>query len=272
MRRPSGAGTPSALRASWPPAALAIALAALATGGCASARYSRSLLPVGAGGSAPEILAEHATPIDAERVRLTREYLRIHNPELAAALPAADVAESISFEPRAIVVHYTAIPTLEETLEIFAGLHVDSKRELILANGRLNVGVQFVVDRDGTIYALYPETVIARHTIGLNHVAIGIENVGNGDLGRRRRASEPLTEAQLEANVALVRYLAGKYPSIDYLIGHSEYRQLERSKHPAHELFHEQLPAYRTDKVDPGRRFLKRLRRALSEAAGGPVG
>lgn len=271
MRRPPGAGTPRALRASLLPVVLALTPVALSTAGCASARYSRSLLPEGVGGSAPVVRTEHATTIDAERVRLTREYLRIHNPELAAALPAADVAESISFEPRVIVVHYTAIPALEETLETFAGPHIDSNRELILANGRLNVGVQFVVDRDGTIYALYPETAIARHTIGLNHVAIGIENVGDGDL-RRRRASAPLTEEQLEANVALVRYLAGKYPSIDYLIGHSEYRWLERPRHPAHELFREELPAYRTDKVDPGRRFLKRLRRELREAAGGPVG
>ena len=258
-------------RASLPPAVLAAALTALAIAGCGAARYSRSLLPAGAAGSRPEILAEHATPVDEERVRLTREYLRIHNPALAATLPAEDVARSISFEPRLIVVHYTAIPTLDETLRTFAGLHIDSNRELILANGLLNVGVQFVVDRDGTIYGLYPETVVARHTIGLNHVAIGIENVGDGDLGRRR-ATAPLTEEQLAANVALVRYLAGRYPSIDYLIGHSEYRQLERPRHPAHDLFHEELPAYRTDKVDPGRRFLGRLRRALRQAAGGPVG
>ena len=271
MGRPPRATRRSAPWGRLLPAALAVTLVGLSAAGCASARYSRSRLSAAAAGSRPQILAEHVTPVDEERVRLTREYLRIHNPALAATLPAEDVAESISFEPRLIVVHYTAIPTLEETLEAFAGLHIDSNRELILANGLLNVGIQFVVDRDGTIYGLYPETVIARHTIGLNHVAIGIENVGDGDLGRRR-ATAPLTAEQLEANVALVRYLAGRYPSIEYLIGHSEYRQLERPRHPAHDLFHEELPAYRTDKVDPGRRFLKRLRRALRQAAGGAVG
>ena len=84
----------------------------------------------------------------------------------------------------------------------------------------------------------------------------------------RRRPKAPLTEAQLVANIALVRYLAGRYESIDYLIGHSEYRQLERPAHPAHDLFHEELPEYRTEKIDPGRRFMKRLRRALRETAG----
>ena len=237
----------------------------------ASTRFGRSVLPPGVAGSQPNMSADHAMAIDEERVRLTKEYLRIHNPALAADLLEADVAESISFEPRLVVVHYTAIPTLGETLEAFEKLHIGADRELIRRNGLLNVGIQFVVDRDGTIYALYPETVIARHVIGLNHVAIGIENVGDGDL-RRRRAEAPLTEAQLEANVALVRYLVDRHPSIEYMIGHSEYRQLERTSHPAHDLFHEQLPAYRTEKSDPGRQFMRRLRRRLRQSAGGPVG
>jgi hypothetical protein len=232
----------------------------------ASTRFARSILPGGVGGPRPEILSEHQTTVDEERVRLTKEYLRIHNPALHADLPAEDLPDSISFQPRLIVVHFTAIPSLVETLETFAELHIGEDRELIRDNGLLNVGIQFVVDRDGTIYALYPETVIARHVIGLNHVAIGIENVADADL-RRRRALAPLTLAQLEANIALIRYLAGRYPSIDYLIGHSEYRQLERQAHPAHHLFHEELPDYRTEKSDPGRRFMKRLRRALREDA-----
>ena len=144
------------------------------------------------------IRADHALAIDAERVRLTKDYLAIHNPPLHAGLAAADQPESIAFEPRLVVVHYTAIPTLAGTLEAFAGLHIGPDRELIRRNGLLNVGIQFVVDRDGTIHALYPETVIARHVIGLNHVAIGIENVGDGDLPARwlpgrRRAEAPLT-------------------------------------------------------------------------------
>jgi hypothetical protein len=238
-----------------------MALILLATG-CTSARFARSILPAGVSGPTPEINADHSFPIDEERVRLTKEYLRIHNPALAAGLPDEDLAGSISFEPRIVVVHFTAIPTLAETLESFHTLQIGPDRELIRRNGLLNVGIQFVVDRDGTIYSLYPETVIARHVIGLNHAAIGIENVGNGDLGRRR-AEAPLTRSQLEANLSLVRYLAGRYPSIDFVIGHSEYRQLEHRAHPAHDLFHEELPAYRTEKIDPGKRFMKRLRRGL---------
>ncbi len=251
--------------------ALGLGLSLLLSGCTASARFARSVLPPGVAGPEPHISREHSMVIDEERIRLTRDYLQIHNPALLAELPDANLPESISFEPRLLVVHFTAIPTLTETLETFDKLHIGPDRELIRRNGLLNVGIQFVVDRDGTIHALYPETIIARHVIGLNHVAIGIENVGNGDL-RRRRAGAPLTEAQLEANVALVRHLVDRHPSIEYIIGHSEYRQLEHRAHPAHELFHEELPAYRTEKSDPGRRFMRRLRRRLRRSAGGPVG
>lgn len=230
--------------------------------GCAGMRYGRSVLPAGIDGPRPTIHEEHRTEITPERVRLTREYLRLHNPQALASLPPGDGAEGIRFTPRMIVVHYTAIPTLEETLETFAAPHISQDRELVRRNGLLNVGIQFVVDRDGTVYALYPETAIARHVIGLNHVAIGIENVGDGDL-QATDAATPLTEAQLAANVAVVRYLAGRYPTIRYLIGHHEYRRVERPGHPASALFHEANPAYRTEKSDPGPRFMKRLRRAL---------
>jgi len=240
-----------------------VAAALLALAGCsARARYERSLLPVDLSGPRPAIDASHATPIDAERVRLTRDYLALHDPAALDALPAGEGAAAIAFEPRMIVVHYTAIPTLEGTLRTFAPLEIAADRELVKRNGLLNVGIQFVVDRDGTIYSLYPETAIARHVIGLNRAAIGIENVGDGDLGERG-ARAPLTGAQLAANVALVRWLAGKYPSIAYLIGHQEYRDVEDPRHPAHALFHEEIADYRTGKSDPGERFLRRLRSEL---------
>ena len=250
---------------------IAVLAALLVLSGCAAARFERSRLPAGlaaATGAAPAIDPAHRTPIDPERVRLTREYLALHNPQLAASLPAADAPESIAFVPRMIVVHYTAIPTLKATLATFAPLEIDAGRELVARNGRLNVGIQYVVDRDGRIYSLYPETVIARHVIGLNHVAIGIENVGDADLGGPA-ARAPLTPAQLAANVALVRDLVRRHPTIEFLIGHHEYRDVEHPAHPAHRLFHEAIEGYRTEKVDPGKRFMRHLRRALRRTAGG---
>ncbi|MBZ0111221.1 MAG: N-acetylmuramoyl-L-alanine amidase [Thermoanaerobaculia bacterium] len=234
--------------------------------------FDRTVLPsdrLSSGTSEPPAVLEvHATTIDEERIHLTREYLAIHNPPLAATLPAEESLRSISFAPRIVVVHYTAIPTLEGTLFAFAEPIIGPDREVIRRNGRLNVGIHFVVDLDGTIYRLYPETVMSRHVIGLNHVAIGIENVGDADLGSTRHGSTPLTDAQLAANVKLIRYLAAKYSTLDYVIGHSEYTDLEDPTHPAHDLFYEAREDYRTEKSDPGRRFLRRLRRALHKPDG----
>lgn len=63
-----------------------------------------------------------------------------------------------------------------------------------------------MVDRDGSIYQLMPEKWMARHVIGLNHYAIGIENVG-GINGK-----DDLTDAQARANAFLVCYLKGNIP------------------------------------------------------------
>jgi len=224
--------------------------------------YDESLLPPGLDGTRPAIDERYLIEIDAQRVQLTRAYFAIHNHTLGAMLTGDDQA-AIQFNPQLLVVHYTVTPTLAETLEEFAPARIHSDRS-ISANGDLNVGVQFIVDRDGTIYRFYPEDVMARHAIGLNHVPIGIENVGAADLD----TGDPLAlnAAQLAANEALIRYLAGKYPDLRYMIGHSEYRDLENPSHPAHSLFQEDVPGYRTDKVDPGNRFLRALRARLAQA------
>jgi len=243
-------------------AILVLAASVVFAAGCATSRYGHARLPEGIRPVDVTISDAHRIEIGSDRVALTRDYLAIHQPEVALALPPGDDAEAIAFVPRIVVVHYTAIPTLQGTLDTFAPLEISGSREELRRNGLLNVGIQFVVARDGTIYASYPETAIARHVIGLNHVAIGIENVGDADLDGP--ADEvPLTAAQLEANVRLIRYLATKYPTIRWVIGHSEYRDLEDPRHPAHVLFSEAIDSYRTEKSDPGKRFLKRLRREL---------
>ncbi|UCF36005.1 MAG: N-acetylmuramoyl-L-alanine amidase [Acidobacteriota bacterium] len=228
--------------------------------------YRKALLPPGLAGGIPEIDESYLLEIDQRRIDLTREYLRIHQPETLATLPAVDSVEGISFVPQMVVVHFTDIPTLEETLEYFRPVEIEAGRPTIKANGLLNVGVQFIIDPEGRIYRSYPETVIARHTIGLNHVAIGIENVGTGDLGDRSSLS-PLTNAQVWANVQLIAYLAARHPSIRYVIAHSEYRDVEAPEHPAHRLFLEKFQDYRTEKIDPGERFMAELRRNLAQEA-----
>jgi N-acetyl-anhydromuramyl-L-alanine amidase AmpD len=136
--------------------------------------------------------------------------------------------------------------------------------------GKANVGVQFVIDLDGTIYQIMPDNYFARHCIGLNHCAIGFENVGRGDITEAGLRGEPqekpnLTLAQLKSNIQLIRYLKQKYPGIQLLIGHMEYTQLENPSHPGHDFFQENDPRYRTKKSDPGPRFMGALRKELDD-------
>ena len=149
-----------------------------------------------------------------------------------------------------IVVHFTAIPTLQGSFEAFDREELPSSRSDISGkNASANVSVPYLIDRDGSIYQLMPDNWMGRHVIGLNYSSIGIENVGK--LGT-------LTEKQLEANIALITHLQKKHSKIDYLIGHSDYRCFEETP-----LWLERDKDYRTEKNDPGETFMSRLQSAL---------
>lgn len=195
------------------------------------------------------VIEDRLLPWDAERQALTAAYLRGHR--TAADLPADD-ASLATLEPRLVVLHWTAGPTAVGAWNTFAPTRLAGRPELArVAGGDLNVSAHFLVDRDGRVQRLLPDTAVARHVIGLNHVALGIENVGGGERW-------PLTEAQVAANVALVRWLVGRHPGITHLIGHSEYQELE-----GHPYFEERDPSYRTVKPDPGADFLAAVRAGL---------
>ncbi len=166
--------------------------------------------------------------------------------------------EAPTIDPKMIVLHWTAIPTMEESFQAFEKPALPDWRPDIKNVSGLNVSSQFMVDRSGTIYSLMPETTMARHVIGLNHCAIGIENVGGSE-------GSPLTRAQLRANIRLVRYLAKKY-DIEYLIGHYEYTNFE-----GHELWLEKDSGYRTQKTDPGADFMEKVRKAVTDLHFKPV-
>ena len=170
-----------------------------------------------------------------------------------------DVVQDIpNIDPKIIVLHWTVFPTLEESYEAFKSPTLPDYRPDIEDISGLNVSAHFLIDRDGTIYRLMPETTMARHVIGLNHSSIGVENVGGTD-------KNPLTEAQLESNIWLVRYLASKY-DIEYLIGHYEYTNFEN-----HKYWLEKDDNYRTEKDDPGLDFMTKVRNATSELKFKPV-
>ena len=189
-------------------------------------------------------IVDRPIPFSQQRVAMTREYIRDHY-----GLDASD----IRIVPRIVVLHWTAVGTLEGSFNAFAPERVPGSRTDLTGAADVNVSAHFLVDRDGTAYRLMPETWMARHVIGLNYDAIGIENVGGTG------GAEDLTPAQVDANVRLIRYLAAKYPTIQYLIGHSEYRQFE-----GHALWRERDAGYRTEKIDPGARFLTAVRAGVA--------
>ena len=177
---------------------------------------------------------------DKQRFSLTREYQLQHY---------GIRSKSIKIEPKLIVLHWTSTPTLSATFKIFDSPTLSGspqKRDEL--NGNLNVSSHFLVDRDGRIYQLMPETWMARHVIGLNHYAIGIENVGGVN------NKEDLTEKQAKANAFLICYLKKKYPSIHEVIGHMDYL-----KYKGTSLWLEKDNKYQTHKQDPGTNFLQHV-------------
>ena len=113
--------------------------------------------------------------------------------------------------PHVIVIHYTD-GSYASTFNTFANDVPDSELHELPATS-----AHFVIDTDGTIHQLVSLGTIARHTVGLNWTAIGIEHVGYSDgqvLGDRR---------QITASLRLVHWLSCRYDiRVRNVIGHNE--------------------------------------------------
>jgi N-acetylmuramoyl-L-alanine amidase len=193
--------------------------------------------------SAQEIkIVDKPITYDSTRIKLTLQYLKERH---------GITQQTVNIEPKMIVLHWTAAKTMISTFSAFNKPTLDGDRTAISGASNLNVSSQFLIDRDGTIYRLMPENIFARHVIGLNYCAIGVENVGSNDF--------PLTAAQLQANEQLVRYLCKKY-AISYLIGHYEYSLFKGTS-----LWKESNPNYQTVKTDPGIDFMEQIRNNLKD-------
>jgi len=184
-------------------------------------------------------------PIDfgKERIAMTKSYIKQHY---------GLKVNNIKITPKIIVLHWTAEMSFDKSFKRLQPQKLLTDRKDIAKASALNVSAQFLVARDGTIFRLMPENWMARHVIGLNYSSIGVENVG----GKGNKIDD-LTPAQRKSNIALVKYLKAKYPSIEYLIGHHEYRQMESTS-----LWLEKDKGYRTVKSDPGKKFMSDIRRA----------
>jgi N-acetylmuramoyl-L-alanine amidase len=162
-----------------------------------------SLLPPAGAAAAPKPhIVWSPIPFGSDRVRQMRAYARRHYGLDRARL----------LDPKVIVEHFTASSTYGPAYNTFAANSPD-----VEFGERPGVCAHFIVDRDGTIHQLVRLKWMCRHTVGLNHVAFGIEHVGNSDgdvLGRRR---------QLAASLRLTRWLQGRSGIRDRdVIGHAE--------------------------------------------------
>ena len=178
-------------------------------------------------------------PNQEERQAGMKSYLKAHY----GANPPAQLY------PQMVVIHWTGVETAKSTWYTFASATL-SGRQSLQASGTVNVSAHFLVEQDGTIHQLLPENAFARHCIGFNHLAIGIENVGGKDT---------LSSAQVEANARLIAELQGRYP-IELVIGHHESGYYEN-----HPFFVEQQAGYRSIKADPGADFIEAVRVTLVE-------
>ena len=180
----------------------------------------------------------------AERIAMTKEYIKTHY---------GKTVSNIEIVPKIILLHWTADMSFDKSFKRLQPQKLFTDRKDIAKASLLNVSAQFLVARDGTIYRLMPETWMARHVIGLNYSSIGVENVGGE--GNKK---DDLTPAQRRSNIALIKYLKAKYPSIEYLVGHHEYKQMESTS-----LWLEKDKGYRTNKSDPGAKFMSEMRNAV---------
>jgi len=181
-----------------------------------------------------------------KRIDMTKQYIEQHY---------GLHVKNIKINPKVIVLHWTAVNSLKDSYERLKPQKLYSDRKDIAKASALNVSAHFMVDRDGTIYQLMSDNIMARHVIGLNYSSIGIENIGG-----ENNIKEDLTDAQVKANINLVKYLKSKYPDIEYLIGHHEYRLMEKTP-----LWLEKDDGYRTQKRDPGDKFMKQVRAGVKE-------
>lgn len=143
--------------------------------------------------------------------------------------------DSLWLAPRMIVYHAMGDGDLKTSLEVSSFLHdrIPESWGTLAKAGTLPNGAHFIVDRDGSIYCLFPPVsktdssisysksnhrwYIKRHQDG-NPVAIGIENVtpkGN---------YSALTPAQHEANAKLARWLFWfEHGDIAFIASHHQF-------------------------------------------------
>jgi N-acetylmuramoyl-L-alanine amidase len=176
--------------------------------------------------------------------------LKIKGPVIGLVLAALTVTASDAEARRSggvrtqaidmIVIHSTGGPTCDATtgkpIWVGAGTMEDNLRQI---EANRNLGIHYMIDRDGTVRASVPEDQLVHHVFHYSGRSVAIELINQGD-GR-----DPFPEAQLTSLVKLLRDIRQR-------------RGITRDGIKRHsDLDHALLPCDKSQrrKVDPGAAF-----------------
>lgn len=154
----------------------------------------------------------------------------------------------LALEPSMIVMHYTVIPSAEDT---YAAL------------SRKKVTVHFMINTDGTVYRLLPTNRRCSGAYGVDHVAISIEMVARteSDLLSRSR--------QVFSSFCLVRHLMEQYDiPLKHVVAHYEVGEGKKRVPQYTDLYDTVYPnSYPPSEMrtDPGPTYMAWLRSYLQE-------
>ena len=191
--------------------------------------------------TAPRVVTDHLT-FGATRKAETAAYAARHYGSRTARL-----------RPSLIVLHYSESDTYASVRSLF-------EADLPNRGERPGTCAHYVVDQDGTIRELVPPTLMCRHTVGLNHVAIGIEFVQSSRGHGPRWATQQVLQrrAQAAAGVALVEDLQRRFSiADDEVIGHAMANDAKGFR---------DLEGWRNDHVDWQSPEVEAFRRMLTTA------
>ena len=181
---------------------------------------SRSGSIPSAGPTLPATTAPSATPLVPPVPRIVPDHLRFgatRRAETAAYAERHYGTRTSHLDPTMIVLHYTESDTYASARSLFEA-NLPNRGE------RPGTCAHYVVDQDGTIYELVPPTLICRHAVGLNHLAIGVEFVQSSNGHDSRWAVQQVLrrKVQAAAGVALVEHLQSRFAIEDGdVIGHA---------------------------------------------------
>lgn len=206
---------------------------------------------------------------------LVTEYLRnVYGQKYSPALETVNI--------KMVVLHSMAVGDLKYALVVSKFLE-DQAEPNLQKWGRLPVGAHFLVDRDGSVYCLAPPKnergevdfakgrfPLRRHVIEANPFAVGIENIAPATVenwvalpeAEKKRVFADLTEAQVQANVKLIKYLKSLVRGDLEIYSHDQFAQKEfrdRLNLPV-----SQNPFYYTNnRYDTGEKFREAVKAGL---------